>query len=104
MNAPLHFKVLASNASQLFGMRVQPADDRRCCANNSLAVISRSSGPHAAQLSCASCGAHRAWLSESTVRWLTIVINKFGVPNAPIIIRRGNVNAPDMSATAGIHN
>jgi hypothetical protein len=87
--------------ARLFGMRVRlkPADDRPCCANNSVAVIDRPSGLHAAQLKCASCGAHRGWLSQNIASWLTTVINKFGAPDAPIVIRRGHVHAPDMSET-----
>ena len=90
---------------KLFGMRVRlkAADDRPCCANNTVAVIGRPSGSHAAQLKCASCGAHRGWLSKDTTSWLTTVFNKFGAPDAPIVIRRGHVRAPDMSETSGIH-
>lgn len=87
--------------AKLFGMRVRlkAADDRPCCPNNTVAVIGGPPGPHAAQLKCASCGAHRGWLSKDTVSWLIAVFNKFGAPDAPIVIRRCHVHAPDMSET-----
>jgi hypothetical protein len=51
-------------------------------------VVGRGRDSYAAELSCERCGAHRAWLSHETAKWITTVISKFGAPTTPIILRR----------------
>ena len=82
----------------LLGLRVKFDGYGGCCGN--IATVSRTVGPHYAELHCAACGSHRGWLSKFTASWITTVINKFGAPDAPIVIRRGLVHPPNTSATA----
>jgi hypothetical protein len=70
----------------LFGLRVKLGAAHSCGGN--LAVISERCGSHYAELRCAACNAHRGWLSHSTASWLHSVINKFGAPTTPIVLRR----------------
>ena len=44
---------------------------------------------HAASLVCAECGTHRGWLSHESHRFLTEIVDKFGRPTEPIVLRRG---------------
>jgi hypothetical protein len=56
-----------------------------CCSNT--ALVTAGSGAHVAGLVCADCGRHRAWLSRASVEKLHRVIELFGMPNTPFIIR-----------------
>jgi hypothetical protein len=44
-------------------------------------------GPHAGALHCADCGQHRGWLSKTTAAWIESIINRFGAPTTPIVVR-----------------
>jgi hypothetical protein len=67
----------------------RPVDrDRPCCKN--ICIIGPGRGPHTGTLSCADCGQHRGWLSKSTATWLQTVINKFGAPTTPIVLRHAS--------------
>ena len=89
MNAPLQQELFSDNVSPLFGMRVK-FDGIRCCphCSNKITVIRSTTGPHHAELKCAACGTFCGWLSERTASWLNTVINKFGAPPTPIVLRR----------------
>jgi len=89
LNAPLQQELFSDNVSPLFGMRVK-FDGLRCCphCSNKIAVIGRTTEPHFAELKCAACGTSCGWLSKSTASWLTTIINKFGAPTTPIVLRR----------------
>jgi hypothetical protein len=87
MTAPLQLELLADNTSPLFGLKViTPAACAHC--HKSVAVIGRATGPHFAELRCATCGTHCGWLSKGAAAWITTVINKFGAPTTPIVLRR----------------
>jgi hypothetical protein len=73
------------STSPLLGMRVKLGRDVPCC--DDIAVVGPGAGPHAAELTCAICGRHCGWLSKSTASWLETVINKFGAPTTPIVLR-----------------
>jgi hypothetical protein len=89
MSAGLQLELLPEHVSPLFGTRVK-FDGLRCCphCSNKIAVIGRTTGPHFAELKCAACGTSCGWLSKSTASWLTTIINKFGAPTTPVILRR----------------
>jgi hypothetical protein len=74
----------------LFGLEVaiESKTARPCCEHGDLAVIGHAAGPHAAKLTCASCGQHRGWLSKHTAEKIEKIIKQFGVPTEPIILRR----------------
>jgi hypothetical protein len=54
----------------------------RCLCTSATAVVSTGDGAYCAELKCLSCGRHRGWLSEPTVRWIESVAAKFGAPEA----------------------
>jgi hypothetical protein len=69
------------------GLSVQMLSACHCGAT--LAATGPGGGPHAASLHCEGCGVHRGWVSHATHRFLIELINKFGKPTEPIILRRG---------------
>jgi hypothetical protein len=70
------------------GLVVQPPWPCRGCGCE-LATIGEGKGPHAASLHCIGCKMHRGWLSHTTHKFLIEIINKFGRPAEPIVLRRG---------------
>jgi hypothetical protein len=76
-------------AGPLFGLRVKlerNIDKTRPCHRN-VATVHPGKGPHAGELRCADCDRHRGWLSKEAGTRLLAVIEKFGVPLEPLIIR-----------------
>jgi len=78
-----------TSSSPLIGMTVQleRTIDRQqpCCAN--LAIVTIGKGQHAAGLACASCGRQRGWVSKSTTMNLQKIIEQWGAPAEPLIVR-----------------
>jgi hypothetical protein len=61
---------------------------KRCAdCGSGAAVVGSSRGPHHASLLCESCRCHRGWLSGETFRFLSDVIDNFGRPTEPVVIR-----------------
>ena len=85
--------------------RVSPAVELSdvCKCGGSLAQIGPGSGPHCASLRCASCGAHRGWLSEEAYRFVSRIIERFGPLTAPIKIRRGERISNKFGMQARMH-
>jgi hypothetical protein len=83
------------NASPLLALRAQLPDSCRHCGSK-IATIVRGRGPHAAELKCQICDLRRGRLSKSTADALTKVVNLFGAPTTPIILRRGHGAALDL--------
>jgi hypothetical protein len=71
-----------------YALRVRLAVHRHCKCGHDIAVVGGGRDSYAAELTCARCGSHRAWLSHDTTKWITTVISKFGAPTTPIILRR----------------
>jgi hypothetical protein len=63
--------------------------DKPCCDN--LAIIRPGHGPHAAELRCAGCDAHRGWLPKAALDFLTETASRFGAPSEPIILRDSTI-------------
>jgi hypothetical protein len=87
MTARLQLELL-DDRPPLSGLRVRLETRARCKCGSDIAVISCRRGPHAAELTCARCGAYRGGLSHNTANWITTVIGKFGAPTTPIVLRR----------------
>jgi hypothetical protein len=78
----------ASAAELLFGLKVDLIGNRRRCHSN-IAVIRPSNEPsHAGELRCVVCNARIGYVSTTTGAWLATVIERFGAPGKPIIIRK----------------
>jgi hypothetical protein len=58
---------------------------RPCCDN--IAVIDHGRGLHAAALRCVRCHRHRGWLPHEAFAFISNITQKFGAPDAPIILR-----------------
>jgi hypothetical protein len=84
----VQLELLPDGASPLLGLKVKIERAKACCANPDIATIGRGAGPHAAKLTCESCGAHRGWLSKETASAIEAIIKKFGSPTEPIVFRR----------------
>jgi hypothetical protein len=69
-----------------YGLTVQLPKLCRC--RGQFASISTGGGPHAASLICCKCGVQRGWVSHATHKFLTEIVNKFGRPTEPIVLRR----------------
>src|SRR5262249_49723495 len=55
-----------------------------CCQN--WAVLAAGKGPHAAELKCMTCGAHRGWVSKTTFNFIETTVRLFGVTE-PFVIK-----------------
>jgi hypothetical protein len=71
----------SSPSSPLVGLHVITPKPCACTAID--AVIGSSCGPHHHQLRCTVCRRHRGWL----VAFIDRVVNTFGAPTTPIILR-----------------
>ncbi len=77
----------AETSSPLIGLTVNVEHFQdRCCEN--VARIVEGKGPHFGELRCAKCGKHRGWLSREIANFILTVINKWGAPSTPIVLRR----------------
>jgi hypothetical protein len=74
-------------SSPLVGITVNVEHFQDRCHEN-LARVHEGKGPHVGELRCVACGKHRGWLSRDTANWIATVINKFGAPSTPIVLRR----------------
>jgi hypothetical protein len=75
------------NKSPQFGLQVRMQHLKPCCGQADITVIGHGCGPHYAELHCANCGRHRGWMSKSTASWIETIIQKFGAPTEPIVVR-----------------
>jgi len=79
----------APSTSPIVGLTVKldrPGDRIAPCHAN-LATVGSSRGPHHHALACSECGGHRGWLGAKETAFLVSVVNKFGAPTEPIVIR-----------------
>jgi hypothetical protein len=71
--------------SDLFGNPITPATRVRldrplktCCDN--VASVAPGKGPHAAELRCAGCDAHRGWLPKQALDFILENSRRYGAP------------------------
>jgi hypothetical protein len=74
---------------EILGLVVALPDVCRACGATN-AIAGESKGPHRASLRCEECTMHRGWLGSTTHAFLVEVVVKFGRPDRPIAIKRGN--------------
>jgi hypothetical protein len=100
MNAPVQpamFETTALSSSPVGLSVILPKPCGNCGSDSG--IIGSSRGPHHASLLCECCGAHRGWLSGTTCKFLSDVIENFGRPTEPIEIRYSQ-SVPTTDATA----
>ncbi|HMF20574.1 MAG TPA: hypothetical protein VKG24_00390 [Pseudolabrys sp.] len=68
-----------------------------CCTN--IAECRPGRGPHAAELCCAGCGRHRAWLPRQALDFVTTTVSRFGAPAEPITLRNSSIGDHAMAKT-----
>lgn len=71
-----------------FGLLVQIEAHRRCCSGT--ATIETGGGDEYLNLVCTSCGMRCGKMTHRTAEFLLAIVNKFGCPTEPIILRRGH--------------
>lgn len=79
-------KVSAADIQGLHVSMSRKIERAKPCHDN-IAIIAPGRGPHAAELKCAVCNAHRGWLAKSTYDFLSETVRLFGVPAEPFTIR-----------------
>lgn len=101
MNAPAQLAMFETTAPSSLPIGLTVILPKLCgnCGSDSAAVGS-SRGPHHASLLCECCDRHRGWLSGSTYKFLSDVIENFGRPTEPILIRHNQSPPPGADATA----
>ncbi len=60
---------------------------RECRCGSVEFTIGSSKNFHHAGLFCADCGAHGGWMSGESFSFINGIIDQFGKPTAPIIVR-----------------
>jgi hypothetical protein len=77
-------------------------DRQRPCHDN-VAIIQPGKPPHAGELRCATCGAHRGWASKALLDFVVGTMKRFGAPQTvtwrketrlDIAARQGGATAP----------
>jgi hypothetical protein len=94
ISLPVHERKPALSQPDMFGSAVAPSTsildlavempDACDTCGSRLAVTQSSRGPHFGRYTCASCRAHRRWMSAATYRYLTTIVARFGRPHEPI--------------------
>jgi hypothetical protein len=72
-------------------------DRAKPCCDNIATIEPRHDGPHAAELRCANCGAHRGWMPHEAMRFVADLSRRFGAPTDPLILRDWTIGDQDMS-------
>jgi hypothetical protein len=75
--------------SSVFGslVKLDRASDRIQRCHDNIAIVTPGNGPHAAELVCTQCGAHRGWGSKQFVSFLERTARMFGKGSALPVIR-----------------
>jgi hypothetical protein len=73
--------------SALYGLKARLAG-MNCKCGHPIATIHRPAGPHHADLICDDCGAQRGEISERTAKILKGIVERWGAPTTPLILRR----------------
>jgi hypothetical protein len=91
------FTPLGKIANPLIGINVKLPDGCKHCASD-LAVIGAAPVPHRASLHCKECQLFRGWVSDTSFRFVSRVVEQFGKPTEPVLILRGKSEPEDGGA------
>jgi hypothetical protein len=90
-----------SDTADLFGTTTLPSTsivgllvsmaDRPCrtCGSTNF-VVGAGKAMHAASVMCSACGRHGGWVSQASYAFINEVVDVFGRPEQPIIVRRSS--------------
>ena len=100
VNAPVQLSMFGATtpSSSPVGLEVILPKPCRSCGP-AITTVGSSKGPHHASVACSCCGIHRGWLSGETFQFLCDIIDNFGRPTEPVVIRY-NQSVPTTDATA----
>jgi hypothetical protein len=77
---------------------------RECCCGSAQASIGSSPGFCGAVLICTNCNCHTGWLPGGSFAFIAGVIDPFGRPSEPIVIRSPNSGRQDPKPAAPAGN
>ena len=89
---------VADNLAGLTAKLARDIDRAKPCHDN-LAVIHPGKAQHAGEFRCATCGAHRGWLSQASRNFILETVRRFGAPVEPIIVRQQESKMSDFDNT-----
>jgi hypothetical protein len=70
----------------ILGLRI--VFDQVTCECGNVCSIHKGKGPHVGELRYIECDRHRGWLPKEVACFLESVIAIFGIPDAPIVVRK----------------
>jgi hypothetical protein len=65
-------------------------DRQRPCHYN-YAIVCAGKPPHAAELRCSACNAHRGWLPKAALVFIVEMTARFGAPAKPLVLRNSTI-------------
>jgi hypothetical protein len=89
--------VLPAPNPAINGLVAKLPDICKKCGSH-LAIIGPAPVPHRASLHCKECRAFRGWVSDTSFKFVSKVVEQFGKPTEPILILRGKSEPEDEGA------
>jgi hypothetical protein len=86
--------VTTAPSTSLIGLQVT-LERRPCLCGGITVTVGSSVGPHYAVLKCSACDRYRGWLSHDTAHFLNTIIDNFGRPTEPVVVRNSRTSADD---------
>ena len=83
------FPFITTPSTSLVGIRVTMPDGCPVCGAHE-ATLGSSKAMHAACFRCAQCDRHRGWASAAFTGFIGGIIDEFGRPTEPILVRRNS--------------
>jgi hypothetical protein len=84
---PRQFDMFATAPStSLVGLQILMSGRCQFCGSNA-GVLGSSRAMHYAAVICTRCNRHRGWLSRESASFINSIIDQFGRPTAPIVVR-----------------
>jgi hypothetical protein len=60
---------------------------RACKCGAPYATVCPGKGAHSGEFRCPKCGRHRGWISRETSDFISGVVDRFGRPTEPLVVR-----------------
>lgn len=78
-------------------VRLDRGSDRAKPCHDNIAIVGPGKPPHAAELRCATCNAHRGWLRAEALTFVETLAQRFGASTEPIILRDTTIGDHQMT-------
>ena len=76
-------------SSSIEGLATRFENGTPCRCGSREAIIGSSAGVHEVRLNCCGCSGHRGYLSVKVASFLRTLAERYGAPDAPVTLRRG---------------